>query len=406
MSSMTLLFSGQGSQYVGMGAAWQDGFSETDHIFEEAADILGYDLKTLCMEGPISQLSRTSYTQPALLTISVIAFRRYMHDVGIIPQFSAGHSLGEYSALVSSGVLSFGDALRVVQERGRFMEEASEAGVGCMIAVRGADLNLLEELCDHYAVTSEPVTIACYNSSYQYVVSGHHASVAAVAGQLEQRGFQITRLQVSGPFHSPLMQHAANRLALELQKYTFHEPLWPVISNVTALPYTDANSIRQGLHLQMIRPVRWIQTMQYMEKYGVKQGIELGPRTVLKNLAKETNIAFEVLSLDRDLDRIELERRFSLRDWLVKPLTVAVSTPNANWNEDEYHKGVILPIRRLEELLKSIESDSSSSAYELRREALECIRLILQTKQVSAGEHEEVLDLLRRDQDGAVSNFN
>ncbi|MFS8215892.1 ACP S-malonyltransferase, partial [Paenibacillus sp. S29] len=150
-------------------------------------------MKTLCMEGPISQLSRTSYTQPALLTISVIAFRRYMHDVGIIPEFSAGHSLGEYSALVSSGVLSFGDALRVVQERGRFMEEASEAGVGCMVAVRGADLNLLEELCDHYAVTSQPITIACYNSSYQYVVSGHHASVAAVAGQLEQRGFQITR---------------------------------------------------------------------------------------------------------------------------------------------------------------------------------------------------------------------
>ncbi|MGG4215206.1 hypothetical protein [Paenibacillus sp. FSL L8-0638] len=110
--------------------------------------------------------------------------------------------------------------------------------------------------------------------------------------------------------------------------------------------------------------------------------------------------------MDRDLDRIELERRFSIRDWLVKPLAVAVSTPNANWNEDEYHKGVILPIRRLEELLKSIESGKSSSAYELRREALECIRLILQTKQVSAGEQEEVLDLLRRDQDGAVSNFN
>ncbi|MGV6938706.1 ACP S-malonyltransferase [Paenibacillus sp. CMM36] len=406
MSSMTLLFSGQGSQYVGMGAAWQGGFSEADLIFEEAADILGYDLKTLCMEGPISQLSRTSYTQPALLTISVIAFRRYMHDVGIIPEFSAGHSLGEYSALVSSGVLSFGDALRVVQERGRFMEEASEAGVGCMIAVRGANLKLLEDLCDHYAVTSHPITIACYNSTYQYVVSGHHDSVATVAGQLEQRGFQITRLQVSGPFHSPLMQHAADRLALELQKYTFHEPLWPVISNVTAMPYTDANSIHQGLHLQMIHPVRWIQTMQYMEKHGVKQGIELGPRTVLKNLAKETNIAFEVLSLDRDLDRIELERRFSLRDWLVKPLAVAVSTPNANWNEDEYHNGVILPIRRLEELLKSIESGRSSSAYKLRREALECIRLILQTKQVSAGEQEQVLDLLRRDQDGTVSNFN
>ncbi|MGG4217924.1 ACP S-malonyltransferase [Paenibacillus jamilae] len=406
MNRIALLFSGQGSQYVGMGAAWYDSFLEADRIFEEAADILGYDLKTLCMKGPISQLSKTFYTQPAILTISIIAFRLYMHEVGIVPEFSAGHSLGEYSSLVSSGVLSFGDALRLVQERGRIMEEASKADLGCMVAVRGADLHLLEELCEHFTVNSQPVTIACYNSTYQYVISGHHASVAAVARQLEQQGGQITHLQVSGPFHSPLMQQAADLLALELQKYTFSEPLWPIISNVTALPYTDVNSIRQGLYLQMIRPVRWVQTMKYMEKHGVKQGIELGPRTVLKNLAKETKAAFEVLSLDRNLDRIALQHRFSLRDWVKTVLAQAISTPNTNWNEDEYQRGVILPVRRLEELLKSIELGSSSSAYEQRHEALECIRLILQTKQVTAREKEEVLDLLRRDQDGAISDFN
>ncbi|KJD45862.1 malonyl CoA-ACP transacylase [Paenibacillus terrae] len=407
LNRMALVFPGQGSQYAGMGAAWHSDFTEADHLFEEAADILGYDLKALCMAGPITQLSRTSYTQPALLTISVIAFRRYMHEIGIIPEFSAGHSLGEYSALVSSGVLSFGDALRLVQERGRFMEAAAEAGLGSMIAIRGAELNVVEEFCRLHSTVDQPAVIACYNSPNQYVVSGHHASVAVVAGKLEQRGAQITRLQVSGPFHSPLMQHAADRLAIELQKYTFHEAQWPVISNVTAQPYSDVDSIRQGLILQMTHPVRWIQTMQYMANHGVKQSIELGPRTVLKNLAKEINTTIEVLSLDRDLDRVELERRFSIRDWVALSLSLAVSTPNANWNEDEYLKGVILPVRRLEELLRNSESGSSPPpASEQRQEILGCIRLVLQTKQVSEGEQKVMLEQLRRDQDGAVSNFN
>ncbi|WP_336078511.1 ACP S-malonyltransferase [Paenibacillus sp. 203] len=407
MNRMALVFPGQGSQYVGMGPAWHSDFTEADRLFEEATDILGYDLKALCMAGPITQLSRTFYTQPALFTISVIAFRRYMHKIGIIPEFSAGHSLGEYSALVSSGVLSFGDALRLVQERGGFMEAAAEAGLGSMIAIRGAELNAVEEFCRLHSTIDQPAVIACYNSPSQYVVSGHHTSVAMVAGKLEQRGAQITRLQVSGPFHSPLMQHAADRLTIELQKYTFHEAQWPVISNVTALPYPDVDSIRQGLILQMTHPVRWIQTMQYMANHGVKQGIELGPRTVLKNLAKEINTTIEVLSLDRELDRVELERRFSIRDWVARSLSLAVSTPNANWNEDEYLKGVISPIRRLEELLRNSESGSSPTpASEQRQEILGCISLVLQTKQVSEGEQKVMLEQLRGDQDGTVSNFS
>nr|WP_231887444.1 ACP S-malonyltransferase [Paenibacillus jamilae] len=355
----------------------------------------------------MTQLSRTFYTQPALLTISVIAFRRYMKEIGMIPEFSAGHSLGEYAALVSSGVLSFGDALRLVQERGRFMEEAAMAKLGSMIAIRGAELGEVEECCRLYSTVDQPVAIACYNSPSQYVVSGHHTSVALAAGELEQRGAQITRLQVSGPFHSPLMQPAADRLAAELQKYALNEPKWPVISNVTAQPYRDLDSIRQGLILQMTHPVRWIQTVQYMMNHGIKQGIELGPRTVLKNLTREISPNIEVLSFDRDLDRLELDRRFSIRDWIACSLSLAVSTPNANWNEDEYRKGVILPVRRLEKLLRNLESGSSSlPASEQRQEILECIRLVLQTKQVSEGEQKAMLEQLRRDQDGAVSNLS
>ncbi|MDP1513406.1 ACP S-malonyltransferase [Paenibacillus ottowii] len=239
----------------------------------------------------------------------------------MISEFSAGHSLGEYSALVSSSILSFGDALRLVQERGRFMEEAAMAKLGSMIAIRGAMLGEVEECCRLYSTVDQPAAIACYNSPSQYVVSGHHTSVALAAGELEQRGAQITRLQVSGLFHSPLMQPAADRLAAELQKYTLNEPKWPVISNVIAQPYRDVDSIRQGLILQMTHPVRWIQTVQYMMNHGVKQGIQLGPRTVLKNLTREISPNIEVLSLDRNWDRLELDRRFSIRDWIACSLS-------------------------------------------------------------------------------------
>ncbi|MFG0215306.1 ACP S-malonyltransferase [Brevibacillus porteri] len=406
MSGIALIFPGQGSQYVRMGMAWSSGFTEADRLFEEAADILGYDLKALCMEGPISQLSKTFYTQPSLLTVSVIAFRRYMHEVGIAPQFAAGHSLGEYSALVSSGVLSFGDALSLVKERGRFMEEATEAGLGSMIAVRGADLNMVREFCYQYSTVEQPAIIAGYNSLMQYVVSGHHTTVTALADELEKHGAQIARLQVSGPFHSPLMQQAAERLATELHKYTFQKAQWPVISNITAQPYSDTASIREGLILQMTHPVQWTQTMQYLTDHGVNQAIELGPRTLLKNLAKEMLNVIGVLSLDNDMDRDEMARRFSVRHLIVRSLALAVSTPNTNWDEIEYQKGVIFQVRRMKELLKSAESANPPSAFKQRQEVFECMRSILQTKRLTEAEQIIMLEHLRRAQDGAVSNLN
>lgn len=382
MKRVALLFPGQGSQYEGMGKVWSQKFQGADRWFEEANDILGYDLKSICTEGSAANLSRTEYTQPALLTVSVIALEQYRQEIGIVPAFSAGHSLGEYSALVSSGVLSFADALRLVQQRGAAMQEAADAGLGEMAAVRGVALETLEALCAKHSSPDQPVAIGCYNSPRQYVLTGHQAAVARVTIAAELKGAQVTHLQVSGPFHSPLMSQAAERLSGVMRKFTFRESQWPVISNVTALPYADAEQVRHGLILQMTHPVKWLQTMRYLEEQKVELAVELGPRSVLKNLAKDMTDKIRTFAFEREEDAVQLARLFPLHDFIAGCLSEAVAAPNANWNEEKYRIGVMQPVRRLKEMLQSAkESDiTGTQGLAQRKEALDCMNLVLQTK--------------------------
>ncbi|MFB6363477.1 ACP S-malonyltransferase [Paenibacillus elgii] len=387
MKRIALLFPGQGSQYEGMGKVWTQRFQGAGRLFEEANDILGYDLKSICTEGSAEQLSRTAYAQPALLTVSVMALEQYKQEVGIVPRFSAGHSLGEYTALVSSGVLTFADALRLVQQRGIVMQEAADAGLGEMAAVRGVELEALEALCGKHSSSEQPVVIACCNSERQYVLSGHRAALARVTIAAELRGAQVTRLQVSGPFHSPLMSQAADRLSGILRKYTFRESQWPVISNVTALPYVNAEQIRDGLILQMTHPVMWLQSMRYLKERKVEWAVELGPRSVLKNLANDMTDKLRAFAFEREQEADLLAREAPLHDFIAGCLSEAVAAPNANWNEEEYRAGVIQPVRRLKEMLQSAKESriAGAQAREPRKEALDCMRLVLQTKRGPEG---------------------
>lgn len=388
MKRVALLFPGQGFQYEGMGKVWSKRFHGADRWFEEANDILGYDLKSICTEGSAAVLSRTEYTQPALLTVSVIALEQYRQEIGIVPVFSAGHSLGEYSALVSSGILSFADALRLVQQRAVAMQEAADAGLGEMAAVRGVELETLEALCEKHSSSGQPVAIGCYNSPRQYVLTGHQAAVARVTIAAELRGAQVTRVQVSGPFHSPLMSQAAERLSGVMRKYAFRESQWPVISNVTALPYANAEQIRDGLILQMTYPVKWLQTMRYLEEQKVEMAVELGPRSVLKNLAKDMTDKLRTFAFEREEDAVQLARMFPLHDFIAGCLSEAVAAPNANWNEEKYNAGVIQPVRRLKEMLQNAKEIgfTGAQAHAQRKEALDCMNLVLQTKRGPEGE--------------------
>jgi len=273
------LFPGQGSQTVGMGRSLADYSEEAKRVFKTADDVLGYSLSKLCFEGPEEDLRLTRNTQPALLTVSTIAFRLFETD----PAVAAGHSLGEYSALVAAGALRFEDAVLIVHKRGRYMQEAVPVGVGAMAAVLGVSFDDLQAAIAR--VTAGTVQIANWNSPDQIVISGHKAAVEE-AIELAQP-LKSVMLPVSAPFHSPLMAPAEERLSVDLDALEFRDPRFPIINNVDARRITAAGEARDGLKRQVSRPVLWMKSMELLRDEEIDAFVEVGTGRVLSGLMKK-----------------------------------------------------------------------------------------------------------------------
>ena len=260
------------------------------HAFEEADEALGMSISQLCFEGPEEQLRMTEITQPAILTMSV-AVQRVLQEKGIVPHFVAGHSLGEYSAHVAAGTLSFAEAVRTVRNRGKYMQEAVPAGQGGMAAVLGMAIDQLEQVCIE-AAQGEVVSPANINSPEQIVISGHQTAVERAAQLAQQRGAKKTRLlQVSAPFHCALMQPAQERLASDLQQLRFSDPNVPVVANIDGEPRTSGDTSRQALIQQVTGAVQWTRCMQKLISLGVQSYIEVGPGKVLCGLMRQIDRA-------------------------------------------------------------------------------------------------------------------
>lgn len=284
---MALIFPGQGSQYPGMGKELADNFAVVRQTYEEADDSLGFRLSRLCFEGPETDLLLTENTQPALLTTS-IAFKRLLEtETGFTFSYVAGHSLGEYSALVAAGALEFGDGLRIVRSRGMFMQEAVPVGTGAMAAVLGAEANLVEEVCKE-AAQGDIVVPANYNCPGQIVISGQATAVNRAIEIAKARGIRkVLLLPVSVPSHCVLMASAGERLSEALERIEVKNPQIPVISNVEAKPYTEAGRIRDLLVAQISSPVQWESSVKEMVSLGVTHFVETGPGKVLSGLVKK-----------------------------------------------------------------------------------------------------------------------
>jgi [acyl-carrier-protein] S-malonyltransferase len=290
------LFPGQGSQKVGMGRALHDADAQARALFAEADAALGYPLSKLCFEGPEEQLTLTANAQPALLTVSIAALRALEARTSLRPAAVAGHSLGEYSALVAAGALRFADAVRLVHLRGKFMQEAVPAGVGAMAAILGLDATAVAAACAEAAGT-EVVSPANLNGGGQVVIAGHRGAVERACVAAKARGAKrAIPLQVSAPFHCALMQPAADKLAAELARVEVAAPRVPVVSNVEAAPNLDPARVRELLTRQVTAPVRWEESVQRLAAMGITRAIELGAGNVLGGLVRRIAPAMAVES--------------------------------------------------------------------------------------------------------------
>ncbi|WP_440962159.1 ACP S-malonyltransferase [Paenibacillus nitricinens] len=298
MSKIAFVFPGQGAQAVGMGKDVYDALPNSRAVFEKGDEVLGFPLSKLVFEGPDSELKQTVNTQPALLTASV-AYLEALREQGMKPDYVAGHSLGEYSALVAAGVLSFEDAVTLVRLRGRFMEEAVPGGQGAMAAVLGAEREALAVLCQTISEESGVVELANVNCPGQIVVSGSQEGVNGVVQRVKEAGGKrAIPLEVSGPFHSSMMRAAADRLAEELKKVTFNTPNVPVIVNVTASPVTDPEEIRELLVRQVYSPVLWQDSIEWLIADGVDTFVEIGSGSVLAGLIRKIDKTVKVININ------------------------------------------------------------------------------------------------------------
>lgn len=299
-----MLFPGQGSQYPGMGKDLAGKFPAARQIFEEADDALGFALSELCFNGPAERLQLTENTQPAILTVSVAALRAMESEGFPGPDFVAGHSLGEYSALVATGALALADAVRTVRARGRYMQEAVPVGAGAMAAILGADLQVIMAACRE-AAEGQVCSPANINSPGQVVIAGDTAAVDRAIELLKARGAKrAVKLNVSAPFHCALMMPAQERLSQDLERISFADPAIPVVTNVDATTVIQGDDARDALIRQVSQPVKWLSSVEFLISQGVQSFVETGPGKVLSGLMRQ---------IDRSLSCVNIEDEASLR---------------------------------------------------------------------------------------------
>ena len=305
LSTLAMVFPGQGSQSVGMLSTLADAFSQVGETFGEASSVLDYDLWDRAQNGPLEALNQTACTQPAMLAAGVATWRCWQAKSGVVPALMAGHSLGEYTALVCAGAIEFTDAIVLVEKRGEYMQNAVPEGVGAMAAILGLEDAQVESVCVE-AAQGEVVSAVNYNSPGQVVIAGHAAAVERAMGLAKEAGAKrALPLPVSVPSHCSLMEPAAKQLADQLSGIAIQAPSIPVIHNVDAMVHAEPAAIREALAAQLYKPVRWVECVRAMRAQGVNTLVEAGPGKVLAGLTKriEKSLSATPVQTVDDLDR-------------------------------------------------------------------------------------------------------
>ncbi|MGG3280967.1 ACP S-malonyltransferase [Paenibacillus solani] len=402
LNKHAIWFPGQGSQRVGMGKVLSERYAAVKVTMEEANEALGMRLDSLMFEGPLTELTRTDIAQPAILALGVAMYRVYSQEWGYTPAMAAGHSLGEITALTCAGALSFPDALRLVRRRGELMQEAAAAGIGAMAAVNGPSPDVVANICLERSAgranESRIVVISNINSERQTVISGHKEAVQEASEKLSALGASVIPLQVSAPFHSPLMVPAAEHFAQVLSHVSFGKLDFPVVSSLTGYPYKNTEEIVVMLERGLTDPVNWPAVLAFQKSMGIATAVELGPGNVLKRLAPSAGL--RVFAFDDKEDEAHLVASSQQTDvYSIELLTrcqaIATCLRNRNWNAAEYEQGVVLPYRGVQTLVDRLRVTGEQVAEAHVRQALAMLESVFRTKGTSAEEQERRLERLQ-----------
>jgi [acyl-carrier-protein] S-malonyltransferase len=342
--------------------------------------------------GKKAELDKLENAQAILTAFSIASYRVYMQEIGVSPSYCLGHSLGEYSALCSAGVMNFADTLKLVKERGAAVSDAAESINGTMMWVINLDVKIIEDVCREASKEGQEVFISAYDSPTQASISGHTDTLMKTARELEQKGAIVYPLKLSGPFHCPLMKEAAGKMKGILCQYKFTSPAYTVIANRDAQPYKDAAGVIDNLSLQLISPIRWRASIEYLLNEGVSIAIEMGPKNVLKFLMQKNTDVIHVYTTDNDRDVEAIRKEFLVPEEeylkvIGKCLGAAVSTKNRNEDIKEYEEKVIKPYRVIETFYNDYVARGLRPEKNHVKDALQTLQTILEAKKVPPPEH-------------------
>jgi [acyl-carrier-protein] S-malonyltransferase len=389
---MAFMFPGQGAHYIGMGKSLCERFRLANEIFDEADSMLGFGLKQLCFEGNLNELTKTKNTQPAVFVTGYAAFKVFMAEVGIPARCYVGHSLGEITALTCANAIRFCDAVKIVRERGKLMQEAARDENGIMAAISGVDRRTISEECEKISCAENIVVISNYNSPMQIVLSGHRKAVELVCAKLKELGGRATFLNVGAVFHSPLMQKAAASFGEVLKEYHYQNPEYMVLSNVKAKPYASADEIIPLLTEQIVKPVKWQESMKFLKQLGIAAAIELGPKNILTKLMAQNTDSIRAFSCETDKDIKDLSNKFGAvkeknadkngadATVVTRCLAIAVCTRNYNWDTQAYEQGVVQPYHKIQKIQEQLEQEQREPSVNEMREALEMLQGVFEVK--------------------------